>query len=685
MSIKAHSSNLFSRFSDYSLRYPWLMLCIIGLLAFVALQYTVKHLSINTDTAELIAPDAPFQQNRRNFEKAFAQDMHTLLLVVESDSPELTKAATKRLSRLLSADKTHFDSVSIPNDEAFFHQNGLLYMEMPELQDLSNRLSEAQPFIGRIIQQPTLTGFFSIFEDALTSADKTRDLPLDLTTLINKVATAMHKNLKGEQNLLSWKKMLADKKSQSNKGFIFVSPKFDYAQIRPAEQAIAVIHQGIAHIQDPNLPAVKVWITGEVGLEDDELSGMSAGTFTASIFSIVLVFFILLIAYRSLLFTLATLVTLAIGMVFCGAFAALAVRELNLISVAFAVSNIGLGVEYAIHFCLRYRDNLNHHIERSRALRSTLTSTTPSLLLCAGTTAIGLYAFIPTDYKGVSELGLLAGTSLFICLMVTLTALPALLRFIPVSAPVDTIKTRPAVSTWAEKVAKFTLHFAKPITLMTVLFAVLSVILVFKVKTDFNPINLRDPNTESVVAFKNLMKDKDTTPMTLTVLVNDEKQVKALQQKLLTIASVDKSISLFDFVPDDQEEKLAMIDELGLLLGSQAQSFPPLKIDPNPAAGILRLLAAIEAGLPTKTDKLEIAALQAFKKELQDVLLELETRQEPDRSLFVEKLQTTLLGTLPPVMNELLSGFKAREVLLTDLPADFKARWLSKEGLYRIQ
>ncbi|MEQ1636498.1 MAG: MMPL family transporter [Methylococcales bacterium] len=685
MSIKNHSSNLFSRFSEYSLRYPWVMLCIIGLLAVLALQYTVKHLSINTDTAELIAPDAPFQQNRRNFEKAFAQDMHTLLLVVESDTPELTKAATKRLGRLLSADKTNFDAVSIPNDEPFFHQNGLLYLDNKELQDLSNNLSQAQPFIGRIAQEPNLSGFFSIFEDVLTSADKTRDLPLDLTTLINKIVSAMHKTLNSENSLLSWENLIAEKKSQPNKGFIIVSPKFDYAQIRPAEQAIAVIHQAIAHIQDPNLPSVKVWVTGEVGLEDDELSGMSAGTFTASIFSIVLVFFILLIAYRSLLFTLATLVTLAIGMVFCGAFAAFAVRELNLISVAFAVSNIGLGVEYAIHFCLRYRDNLNHHIERSRALRSTLISTTPSLLLCAGTTAIGLYAFIPTDYKGVSELGLLAGTSLFICLMVTLTALPALLKFIPVSAPAATVKSRPAYSTLVERMAKLTLHYAKPITLITGLFAIASIALVFKVKTDFNPINLRDPNTESVVAFKNLMKDKETTPMTLTVLVKDEKQVTALQKQLAVLASVDKTISLFDFIPDDQEEKLAMIDEMGLLLGSQAQGFPALKPDANPAAGIVRLIAAIEAGLPAKTDKLEIAALQAFKRELQDVLLELDTRQEPDRRMFIEKLQTTLLGTLPTVMNELLRGFNAKEVALDDLPVDFKARWLSKEGWYRIQ
>jgi Predicted exporters of the RND superfamily len=236
-----------------------------------------------------------------------------------------------------------------------------------------------------------------------------------------------------------------------DKGFITVAPRFAYTQIRPAENAINKIRKAIVDIQQPDVPEVKVWITGEVGLEDDELVGMSNGTFNASIFSIVLVLFILLIAYRSILLTLATLISLALGMVFCGAFAAFSVKELNLISVAFAVSNIGLGVEYAIHFCLRYQDNLRHHVHKVRAIHSTLISTSPSLILCAGTTAIGLYAFVPTDYKGVSELGLLAGTSLFICLLVTLTVLPALIRFIPLTENLEPKSTHPLLATLAEK------------------------------------------------------------------------------------------------------------------------------------------------------------------------------------------------------------------------------------------
>ena len=690
MSLKTHSRNLLSNWGYWSLHHPLLVLLFTVFVTWLAFEYISVNLSVNTDTTKLVAPDAPFQQNRRKFEKQFSQDAQTLLVIVKSDSPELTKSATKRLARLLTADQNNFSAVYLPNENEFFNQNGLLYLDVDELQSLSNTLSQAQPFIGRIYQQTDLTGFFSVFDDALAEKNSGQNLPVDLPALLNKVSLALHKTINGDNALLSWQALITDKKPYAgNVGFILALPSYDYTKIRPAENAITVIRKAITQIQDANLPAVNVTITGEAGLEDDELAGMSSGTFTASIFSAVLVLFILLLAYRSILLTLATLVTLALGMVFCGTFAAVAVKELNLISVAFAVSNIGLGVEYAIHFCLRYRDYLLSHSNKERAIHSALLATSPSLLLCASTTAIGLYAFIPTDYKGVSELGLLAGSSLFICLGVTLTVLPVLLKILP--APVTeasklvTSDSNGILTKLPNKLALLTLHFAKPIVWGTVALTVIACVLVAHVQTDFNPINLRDPNTESVIAFKELLKDKDSSPMTLTILTQDETKAKKLQEQLEKLSVVDRTISLFNFIPANQDEKLAIIEEMATMLGFQTTKFPVLKDITDPSESINHLIATIDSILPKKTDVNEIASLKAFKTELKAILLEFDNRQQPDQHLFIEKIQTTLLGTLPNVMNELLTGFNAKEFSLNDLPSDIKERWYSKEGWYRIQ
>ena len=104
-------SSLFSYCGNWTLNHPLLVLLTVSLLTFFAGQYTVNNLSIDTDTTDMVAPNAPFQKNLRNYEKAFSQDLHTILLVIESDTPELTKAATQRLGRLLNADKVNFESV----------------------------------------------------------------------------------------------------------------------------------------------------------------------------------------------------------------------------------------------------------------------------------------------------------------------------------------------------------------------------------------------------------------------------------------------------------------------------------------------------------------------------------------------------------------------------------------------
>ncbi|MGR8930664.1 MAG: MMPL family transporter [Gammaproteobacteria bacterium] len=690
MPMEVHLRNLAYRWSNWLLYSPVLLLIVTVILAYFAIDYSRHHLSINTDTAELIAPESQFQQNRKRFEKAFGQDIHTLLVVVDSTSPELTKAAAQRLSRELRADTEHFKKVFRPDENIFFQRNGLLYLDTEELQDFSVTLAQAQPFIGRISHDPSLNGFFSIFEDALTQESKSGEVPIDLMSLIDKVSRSLHKTLNGETDLLSWQKLIAENqisKAQSDKSFIFVTPIFDFSKVLPAESAINAIREAANKIQDPNLPIVNVRVTGEIGLEHDEMAGMSEGTFTASIFSVFLVCGILLIAYRSWLLMLATLLTLTLGMIFCGLFASVAVRELNLISVAFAVSNIGLGVEYAIHFCLRYRDNLDlHGKDKLKAIRFAVIDTSPSLILCAATTSIGLYAFVPTDYQGISELGLLAGSSLFICLFVTLTVLPVLLKMLP-NPPEHQLKLgeHPGASKPAEWLAWFTLHYAKPITALGILLTIVALILVFQVKTDFNPINLRDPHTESVIAFKDLLKTRDTSPMTMTVLANEEAEALAMQKKLAGLKTVDKTVSLFDFVPTDQETKLEIIDDMMMTLGAQGQSFPQLKTGIDLKPSVLRMIAAIDAVLPKKTDPKQIQALQSFKKELQDVSTELNARFQPDRNLFIEKIQTSLLGTLPTVMNQLLTGFQAREIGLTSLPAEIRERWLSKDGLYRIQ
>ena len=122
--------------------------------------------------------------------------------------------------------------------------------------------------------------------------------------------------------------------------------------------------------------------------------------------------------------------TLLVGLSLTAAFAAVAVGQLNLLSVAFVVLNVGLGSDYVIHVLLRYRElAAEGHATHGRARRATMRGVGSSLVLCAVTTAAGFYSFIPTTFSGVSELGLIAGTGVFFGLFVSVTLLPALVAW----------------------------------------------------------------------------------------------------------------------------------------------------------------------------------------------------------------------------------------------------------------
>ena len=113
---------------------------------------------------------------------------------------------------------------------------------------------------------------------------------------------------------------------------------------------------------------------------------------------------------------LGTLITLAVGLAYTTGFTALAIGHFNLISISFVVLFIGLGVDFGIHLCIRYRELSGRGFAHAEALREAARDVGVAISLCAATTAVGFFAFVPTDFVGVAELGLISGVGMFVSL-----------------------------------------------------------------------------------------------------------------------------------------------------------------------------------------------------------------------------------------------------------------------------
>ena len=86
----------------------------------------------------------------------------------------------------------------------------------------------------------------------------------------------------------------------------------------------------------------------------------------------------------------------------------------NLISMAFIPLFVGLGVDFSIQFSVRALAERLVQPSREAALAETGASIGRALALSAAAIGAGFFAFLPTSYVGVAELGAIAGLGMIV-------------------------------------------------------------------------------------------------------------------------------------------------------------------------------------------------------------------------------------------------------------------------------
>lgn len=655
------------------LRYPRLLLVFILIICTASLYYTINNLGVNTNTAQMLSPDLPFQKNRERMEAAFPQDSGAILLVVEAQTPEETSQAADKLALALRSQTEHFNSVYIPAENDFFKQQALLYLGIEELESLVNKLTDAQPFIGHLAQNYHLQGLFSIITDAL---NQQHDLPMNLEPLLQAINQSFKAQIQQQPYHLSWQNLLASRQlnTESRRTIVIAKPKMNFNKILAAEPALIAARVTVKKMMI-QIPTLKVRITGETALEHEELESVSNGAAVAGIVSLILVCSALWFGLRSIKLLIATFFSLIFGLILTAGFATVAIGHLNLISIAFAVLYIGLGVDYAIHLCLHYRECRASGMENDQAISESIHRVGFSIFLCALTTSLGFLAFIPTDYAGVSELGIISGMGMLISLFVSLTVLPALLTLFSLK----NIKPLHAahLPSW---IIDFPFYFAKPIKIFTLLLTVISAAALTRLTFDSNPINLRDPASESVSTIQELLKSKNDSPFALSTLTDNLQQAQQLAERLKALPVVDDAILLSDLVAKNQNEKLAMIEELDLILGYQLNQFKKVSHKRDTRETLVKFLAHITHLLQKQPEHSSKIVLQQLQSYLQIFM----TQADKNAAIAYPALEENILGLLPYTMERLRISLMATHSGLNDIPRYLTQHWLSNSGLYRI-
>jgi len=649
-----------------------------ALLSIASLAYAVGHLGLNSNEDDLFSEDLPFTALRRDFYAAFPRLVDPVVVVLDADTHDLVDRARDRLAERLRADPQHFVHVYEPGGGPFFERNGLLYLEVDELYDLSDNLATAQPYLAELARDPSLRGFSSILREAVEAAGSAEFPEVELAQVLERVAEGVEAAVEGRRYSLSWADLVLGEQAtpEKRRRFLVVQPAIDFQQVNPAESALLALRRVIADVGYDGGDGVRARVTGLYALAYEEMEHVSQQSSLAGLASFALVAGLLFAALGSLRLVLAALLTLLAGLSVTAGFAAVAVGHLNLISVAFAVLFIGLSIDYAIHLCTRYREVLAREPSPAAALREAARRVGGPLAICALTTAIGFYAFVPTEFAGVAELGLIAGTSMLIGLVTNLTLLPALICLWPPPVPASTS----ALPRWTESLRSLPFRHAPAVAILAAVLTLVSTWLVGQLRFDPNPLHLRDPSAHSVQAFDELLADGEAFPWNVNVRAAAADEARAAAARLEDLEQVDYALTYRDFVPDEQEQKLEILQDAALLLGpaidQQPEARPPGADEQAAAlAGLRRSLAALERG---EVD----AALTAAADRLEPALARFLEGADP---ALLSRLEQSLVGSLPDRLERLRSALRAQPVTRDELPQDLAERWVAEDGRVRVE
>ncbi|MBR0743493.1 MMPL family transporter [Bradyrhizobium japonicum] len=651
------------------------LVVVIGLLLAVgAGYYASQHFAINTDINSLIAQNLDWRQRDQQFDRAFDRDA-TITAVVEAKTPEMATAASDALFAKLKDDKTNFQSMQQLGTGEFFEKNGLLFLPTEEVAKITSQFESAAPLVEIMAGDPSIRGLTGALETGLAGV-KRGQVKLDNTARpFNQIAQTVETVLNKGNASFSWRELVSDEPlSDSDKrAFIEFKPILDYNALEPGKGATDAIRKAAAELDFPTKYQARVRLTGPVPIANEEYATVQEGAVVNGVGTVLVVLLILWLALHSAKIIFAVFINLFVGLAITTAAGLMMVGSFNLLSIAFAVLFVGLGVDFGIQYSVRYRSERYKHNDLSAALVRAAKRSAVPLSLAAMATAAGFLCFMPTDYKGIAELGQIAGVGMLVAFLSSITILPAMLKLLnppgekePVGyaflAPLD--------------------HFLEKHRVLvvggTLLLALAGLPLLYFMKFDFNPMNLRNPHAESIATFLDLRKDPNTGANAINVMTTSEEQARQVEAKLEKVPEVLRVMSLDSFVPQDQAPKLKLLAQGAKVLNP---ALNPDQIDaaPTDKENVDSLKSSVDNLRRTAGDAKGPGAVAS--RRLADALEKLANGDEATRN----KAQDVFVTPLKIAFGQLRNAMQAGPVTLNSLPPDLVNAWKSKDGIIRVE
>ena len=660
------------RIVDFCAERRWLVFGVGVLLASVAATFDLERFSITTDTQSLISQKLPWHQRQAALSRAFPEK--GISVVVTAATSENAEQATAGLEQDLAKQSDLFHSVSAPGGGEFFQHSGLLFQPLAGVKKSIDGLSNAEFLVETLARDPSLRGAMQALSLAARGVQGGEIKIDELVWPLSLASGTLKDVLAGKPAAFSWQELVQGSRPQIRqlRHFITLQPVLDFAALEPGRKATDEILRSADRLKLAEMFGAKVELTGSVPMNDEQFSVIRKSALHDTLASLLGALVILWLALRSWKIVTAVFFSLIVGLSITAALGIAMVGAFNLISIAFFVLFVGLGVDFGIQFSIRYRTERHVHEDLREALRSAADKVGGPLALAAAATAVAFFSFVPTDYKGLFELGLIAGCGMLIAFACSLTFVPAVLAILkppgePVAmgfrslAPLDDFLQRHRVAVIAA----------------TIGVVLVCAPLLLHLPFDFNPINLENPNSPSVVTYRELQGDPETSASDAEVLAPNLEKANDIARHLATLPEVSRALTLSSFIPDDQDEKITAIRALASRVSVGLNpSREPAPLDGDTVAAIRKTAAEL-----SRIAGGEAGPGAELARSVSGLLMRLAVSDVAVRNVA----EAAIVPSLVHDLIRLRDSLNPAPVTIKTLPSNLVRDWISPDGEVRVQ
>ena len=205
-------------------------------------------------------------------------------------------------------------------------------------------------------------------------------------------------------------------------------------QFARGAKEIAALRSALNRVRERH-PEAWIGLTGMPVIEFDEMQASQTDMLWTSVLSLVGVLLLFVAGYGGLRHAALAGSVLLLGMAYSFGFITLAIGHLNILSSAFAVVLIGLGIDFGIHYVASYLPPAARRPPRDGRPLRTAGDVGPGVVTGGVTTAAAFFMAAMTDFLGVRELGVVAGGGILLCVLATVVILPPLILLVDTQWP----------------------------------------------------------------------------------------------------------------------------------------------------------------------------------------------------------------------------------------------------------